>query len=75
MMAAESAPAFWRPDFWIADAERAASAAEKLGGAVVEGPAEFPGAPFKTAVLADPGGARFSVSELLSDNASSGQGS
>lgn len=55
----------WRPDFWIADAEQAAAAAERLGGEVVEPPAEFEGAPFKSAVLADPAGARFSVSQLV----------
>jgi predicted enzyme related to lactoylglutathione lyase len=55
----------WRPDFWIADVEEAAAAAERLGGEVVEPPADFPGAPFKSALLADPAGARFSVSQLI----------
>jgi predicted enzyme related to lactoylglutathione lyase len=58
-------PATWRPDFWIADADAAATAAGERGGQVVEPPAEFPGAPFRSAVLADGDGATFSISQLL----------
>ncbi len=53
----------WSPDFWIADAAAAAATAERLGGGVVVAPHEAP--PFRRAVLADPEGATFSVSQLL----------
>jgi predicted enzyme related to lactoylglutathione lyase len=52
----------WSVDFWIADAEAAAAAADELGGAVVAPPFEIP--MFKRTILADPAGATFSVSEL-----------
>jgi uncharacterized protein len=56
------APTAWSVDFWIADAEAAADAAPGLGGRVVAPPHDAP--PFRRAVLADPDGAIFSVSEL-----------
>jgi predicted enzyme related to lactoylglutathione lyase len=52
----------WNVDFWIEDADRAAERAGALGGTVVAGPFDAPG--FRTAVLADPHGAAFSVSTL-----------
>jgi uncharacterized protein len=52
----------WRVDFWIADADAAAARATELGGSVVAGPEDAP--PFREAVLADPAGATFSVSQL-----------
>lgn len=55
-------PALWSVDFWIADAERAADDAARLGGTVVAAPHDAP--PFRRAVLAAPDGAVFSVSEL-----------
>ena len=55
---------FWQPDFWIADVDAAAAAADR-GGEVVDPPAEYSGAPFRSALLADPAGARFSVSQLV----------
>ena len=55
-------PARWSPDFWIADADPAAERATELGGSVLAGPFDQP--PFRTAVLADPGGAAFSISQL-----------
>ena len=57
--------AHWRPDFWIADVDGAASTVSARGGRVIEAPAEFSGAPFKSGVLADPYGAEFSLSQLL----------
>ena len=60
-----TAPANWRPDFWIADVDRAAATAAERGGGVVEPPADVPGAPFKSAVVADPYGAAFSLSQLV----------
>jgi predicted enzyme related to lactoylglutathione lyase len=59
----------WMPDFWIEDADAAAATAANLGGEVVEPPAEFEGAPFRSATLADPSGARFSVSQKLAPQA------
>lgn len=55
----------WDVDFWIADAEAAAAEAVAAGGSVLAAPAEVPGLPFRSATLADPGGAVFSVSQLL----------
>jgi|SRR5450755_924662 len=53
----------WAVDFWIADADAAAAAAPGLGGDVLAAPHEE--GKFRRAVLADPAGATFSVSELL----------
>ena len=58
------APPHWGVDFWIDDLEAAAERAERSGGGVVVPPYEIPGAPMKQAVLADPAGATFSVTEL-----------
>jgi predicted enzyme related to lactoylglutathione lyase len=53
----------WNVDFWIADVDAAIAAAASAGGQVVAGPYEFPG--FREAVLADPNGATFTVSQLM----------
>ena len=55
-------PARWTVGFWIADADGAAERAPLLGGSVVAPPFDIPG--FRSAVLADPAGAIFSISEL-----------
>jgi uncharacterized protein len=52
----------WSVNFWIDDADRAAEKTARLDGSVVEPPHDLPG--FREAVLADPQGAVFSVSEL-----------
>jgi uncharacterized protein len=52
----------WLLDFWIDDADAAASMTTRLGGTVLAEPSEAP--PFRRAVLADPEGAAFSVSQL-----------
>jgi hypothetical protein len=52
----------WSCDFWIADAAVAAEAAIELGGGVIAPPHDAP--PFTRAVLSDPFGASFSVSQL-----------
>jgi uncharacterized protein len=62
-MSAGGAPAQWSVDFWIDDASAAAAKTPRLGGSVVAPPSEIAG--FKRAVLADPQGAVFSVSQLL----------
>jgi len=56
-------PARWAVDFWIADADVAAATAEQRGGRVLEPPADA--GPFRRAVLSDPEGAAFSVSQLV----------
>jgi len=56
----------WHVDFWIADADGAAARAAQMGGTVVVAPHDAPPA-FRQAVLADPQGGTFSVSQLLPD--------
>lgn len=53
-------PAAWVVNFWVDDADATAAAAPGLGGTVVAGP--FDTAISRDAVIADPGGAVFSVS-------------
>ena len=60
----EGEAAAWGVDFWIADLEAAVAAAEAAGGRVVVPPHDQPPA-FRSAVLADPEGATFSLSQLL----------
>jgi predicted enzyme related to lactoylglutathione lyase len=55
-------PPNWTVDFWIDDADAAAATAPGVGGSVLAGPFEAP--PFRRAILADPNGAPFSVSQL-----------
>ena len=62
---ASDGPPRWNVDFRIADADAAARAARNAGGTVVAEPTEQDSAPFRQAVLADPDGATFSVSQLL----------
>jgi predicted enzyme related to lactoylglutathione lyase len=59
---ARDAPARWSVDFWVADVDAAAATAERLGGRAVAGPFDIPIG--RTAVLADPAGATFSVSQV-----------
>lgn len=56
-------PAHWAVDFWVSDVDAAADAARAAGGAVMAPVHEAP--PFRRAVLADPGGATFSTSQLV----------
>jgi predicted enzyme related to lactoylglutathione lyase len=55
-------PPHWALDFWIADADDAVARAGRLGASVVVPVEESPY--FRTAVLRDPQGATFSVSQL-----------
>ena len=55
----------WDVDFRVADADAAAEAARAAGGTVVVEPAAQESVPFRQAVLADPDGSAFSVSQLL----------
>lgn len=54
----------WHLDFWVSDAEGTAAKTRELGGDVVIEPYDAPPA-FKQAVLSDPQGAAFSISQLL----------
>jgi uncharacterized protein len=53
----------WSVNLWVDDADAVAGKAAELGGDVVDAPTDGPG--FRDAVLADPEGARFSVSQLI----------
>jgi predicted enzyme related to lactoylglutathione lyase len=53
----------WRPDFWVDDAEAVVAQAGERGGTVLAGPYDAP--PFTQAVLSDPQGASFTVSQLV----------
>jgi predicted enzyme related to lactoylglutathione lyase len=55
-------PARWSVDFWVHDADAAAAAAGRLGGAVVVAPHDAP--PFRQATLADREGATFTISQF-----------
>ena len=58
----EDVSAHWSVDFWVNDVEAAADNAARLGGEVVVSP--FDTSVGRTAVLADPPGAMFSVSKV-----------
>jgi uncharacterized protein len=58
----EDAPPHWSVDFWVDDADAAAERAAELGGKALMAPYDVPG--FRQAVLADPRGATFTVSQL-----------
>jgi uncharacterized protein len=60
--AADAEPAHWSVDFWVNDTDATAEKSLALGGNVVAAPYDTPG--FRSAVLADPQGAVFSVSKL-----------
>ena len=57
-------PAAWGVDFWIDDVERAVDDVRRLGGSVLAGPYDAPPS-FRQAVVTDPGGASFSLSQLM----------
>lgn len=61
--AAGGEPPHWSVDFWVDDADAIAAQAGALGAAVLAGPFDMP--PFRRAVIADPQGATFSVSQLV----------
>ena len=56
-------PARWQAGFWVADADEAAAKARKLGGSVVEPVTRGPVG--KEAVLADPAGAEFAITQII----------
>jgi predicted enzyme related to lactoylglutathione lyase len=63
--AASDATPAWGVDFWIDDVERAVDDVRRLGGSVLAGPYDAPPS-FSQAVVADPGGAVLSLSQLTS---------
>jgi predicted enzyme related to lactoylglutathione lyase len=56
------APAAWAADFWVGDMDRAVAAAGPLGGALVQAPVDI--GIGRSAVLADPAGATFSLTQI-----------
>jgi predicted enzyme related to lactoylglutathione lyase len=60
MAPAETGAARWGVDFWVDDVDAATAAAERAGGRAVVAPFDIPIG--RTAVLADPAGAVFSIS-------------
>jgi predicted enzyme related to lactoylglutathione lyase len=57
-------PARWSVDFWVFSADQAAAKATELGGRAVTQPDDVPGVPgMRQAVLADPAGAVFSITQ------------
>ena len=63
MTPATGGPAHWSANFWVQDADAAAAKAAELSGRVVEPPSDSPG--FRNAVLADPSGVTFAISQRL----------
>jgi predicted enzyme related to lactoylglutathione lyase len=55
--------AHWSVDFWIADVNDAVARVTRFGGSVLVAP--FDAGPFRRAVVADPAGAIFTLSELV----------
>jgi len=56
-------PPHWNVNFWVADTDATAAHAAQLGGQVLLAPHDTPG--FRNAVLVDPQGATFSISQLM----------
>jgi uncharacterized protein len=64
MIAGDEGPARWSVDFWVFNADEAAAKASELGGSTVSPPSDVPGvAGMRQAVLADPAGATFSITQ------------
>jgi predicted enzyme related to lactoylglutathione lyase len=61
--ASSEAPSVWGVDFWTDDLERAVADVRRLGGTVLAGPYDAPPS-FSQAVVADPGGAVLTLSQL-----------
>jgi predicted enzyme related to lactoylglutathione lyase len=57
----------WSVDFWVDSADRSAEDGERLGGSVIAPPQDSPG--FRSAELADPSGAKFTISQVVDHSA------
>jgi len=57
-------PARWSVDFWVDDVDGAVERVGAADGTVVASAYEIPGTPLKQAVVADPHGAAFSITEV-----------
>jgi predicted enzyme related to lactoylglutathione lyase len=62
MAPAEDGSARWGVDFWVGDVDAATDAAQRAGGRAVVAPFDIPIG--RSAVLADPAGAVFSISQV-----------
>jgi hypothetical protein len=62
-MVSQRVAPFWSVDFWVENADTTATRAAELGAAVVAPPHDVPG--FRRAVISDPQGATFSISQLV----------
>jgi predicted enzyme related to lactoylglutathione lyase len=60
----QDAPSHWSVDFWVDAVDAAAERTAALDGKVLVPPYEVPGTPLRQAVVADPHGATFSVTEV-----------
>lgn len=60
----DDVPPRWSVDFWVGDVDRTAERAAELGGQVETAPYDIPSAGLRQALLADPHGARFSVTRV-----------
>jgi predicted enzyme related to lactoylglutathione lyase len=59
---ASDAAARWSVDFWVHDVDASAATVERLKGTIVVAPVDIPIG--RTAVLADPAGVTFSVTQI-----------
>ncbi len=57
------APPHWSVDFWIGDIDAAAATVAQLGGRIIVSPYDIPDVGMRQAVLADPQGATFSLTQ------------
>jgi predicted enzyme related to lactoylglutathione lyase len=65
---ASADPAHWSVDFWIDDLDAAVARVSQLGGSVLVGPHDV--VVFRRAVISDPGGAVFTLSQLVPERLS-----
>jgi len=64
MLPVQAERARWLVDFWVEDLDAAVGRSEQAGGTTVAPPFEAP--PGRSAVLADPAGVTFSISQVSS---------
>ena len=63
MVPTETGKARWLVDFWVDDLDAAVARSERAGGTTVTPPYDAP--PGRSAVVADPAGVRFEISQVL----------